>query len=144
MSNQPMNRRQLLKSLGAGASVMMLAACVPAAAPSGSTASSGDAQSAAPSSEPVTVTLWSSYSGKNGETETALVDNFNNSQGDVVIDYQFQGNYEETAQKVTAALQAQTAPAISLLSDVWWFKFYLNQTLLPLDDLLTAESVDVA
>ena len=144
MSNQPMNRRQLLKSLGAGAGVMMLAACAPAAAPSGSTASSGDTQSAAPSSEPVTVTLWSSYSGKNGETETALVDNFNNSQGDVVIDYQFQGNYEETAQKVTAALQAQTAPAISLLSDVWWFKFYLNQTLLPLDDLLTAESVDVA
>ncbi|MCB0099558.1 MAG: twin-arginine translocation signal domain-containing protein, partial [Caldilineaceae bacterium] len=113
MSNQPMNRRQLLKSLGAGAGVMMLAACAPAAAPSGSTASSGDTQSAAPSSEPVTVTLWSSYSGKNGETETALVDNFNNSQGDVVIDYQFQGNYEETAQKVTAALQAQTAPAIS-------------------------------
>ena len=39
MSNQPMNRRQLLKSLGAGAGVMMLAACAPAAAPSLGTAS---------------------------------------------------------------------------------------------------------
>jgi sn-glycerol 3-phosphate transport system substrate-binding protein len=63
--------------------------------------------------------------------------------GDVQVDYQFQGSYEETAQKVTAALQAQTAPDVSLLSDVWWFKFYLNQTLLPLDDLLSAQNVDL-
>jgi sn-glycerol 3-phosphate transport system substrate-binding protein len=93
----------------------------------------------------VTVTLWSSFTGANGEAETALVDKFNEEfAGEITLDYQFQGNYEETAQKVTAALQAQTAPDISTLSDVWWFKFYLNQTLLPLDDLMTAEGVDVA
>jgi sn-glycerol 3-phosphate transport system substrate-binding protein len=78
---------------------------------------------------PLTVLFWSSFTGKNGETETELVKRFNESQSDVVIDYQFQGSYEETAQKVTAALQAGTAPDISLLSDVWWFKFYLNRAL---------------
>jgi sn-glycerol 3-phosphate transport system substrate-binding protein len=135
-----LNRRQLLKGLGMGAGVLALAACAPVA-PGAATGNSG---AAAPVAEPVTVVLWSSFTGKNGEAETALVQKFNESMGDVQVDYQFQGSYEETAQKVTAALQAQTAPDISLLSDVWWFKFYLNQTLLPLDDLLTAQNVDLA
>ena len=137
-----MNRRQLLKTLGAGASLMALAACAPVAP---GTATSGDSGAAAPAAEGVTVTLWSSFTGANGEAETALVDKFNEQYaGEVTLDYQFQGSYEETAQKVTAALQAQTAPDISLLSDVWWFKFYLNQTLIGLDDLMDAEGVDVA
>jgi sn-glycerol 3-phosphate transport system substrate-binding protein len=133
------NRRQLLQGLGAGAGMLALAACAPAVAPTDSSAGAG----AAPAVEPVTVVLWSSFSGANGEAETALVDEFNALDENVQIDYQFQGSYEETAQKVTAALQAQTAPDVSLLSDVWWFKFYLNQTLVPLDDLLEAEGVDL-
>lgn len=138
-----MNRRQLLKALGAGAGMMALAACAPTAAP-GAAPSSGDSGAAAPAAEGVTVTLWSSFTGANGEAETALVDKFNEQYaGDVTLDYQFQGSYEETAQKVTAALQAQTAPDVSLLSDVWWFKFYLNQTLIGLDDLVAAEGIDL-
>src|SRR5680860_859661 len=31
-----------------------------------------------------------------------------------------------------------------LLSDVWWFRFYLNNLLAPLDDLLAANEVDTA
>ena len=137
-----MNRRQLLKTLGAGASMMALAACAPVGTPSA--APSGESGAAAPAAEAVTVTLWSSFTGANGEAETALVDKFNEEMdGRVTLDYQFQGSYEETAQKVTAALQARTAPDVSLLSDVWWFKFYLNQTLVPLDDLLSAQEVDL-
>jgi sn-glycerol 3-phosphate transport system substrate-binding protein len=89
------------------------------------------------------LTVWSSFSGKNGEAETELVKRFNESQEEVIVDYQFQGNYEETAQKVTAALQARTAPDVSLMSDVWWFKFYLNQAILPLDDLISAQGIDL-
>ncbi len=145
MSTFRMNRRQLLKNLAIGTGAVALAACAPATAPAGNTGSAASSGgSAAPAAEPVTITLWSSYSGKNGEAEAALVQKFNESQGDVVVDYQFQGSYEETAQKVTAALQARTAPDVSLLSDVWWFKFYLNQTLVPLDDLLAAANVDVS
>jgi len=140
MFEKTLSRRTLLKSMTAGAGVLALAACaapvVPAAAPQG--------EAMAPAMEALTLVLWSSFTGKNGEAETELVKRFNESQGDVTIDYQFQGSYEETAQKVTAALQAGTAPDISLLSDVWWFKFYLNQTLVPLDDLLTAQQVDIA
>jgi sn-glycerol 3-phosphate transport system substrate-binding protein len=137
-----MSRRQLLKAMGASIGVLALAGCAaPVAAPSAPALESGGA---APASDKTTIVLWSSFTGKNGEAETALVNKFNESTPDVFVDYQFQGSYEETAQKVTAALAAGTAPDASLLSDVWWFKFYLNQTLLALDDLLTAENVDLA
>lgn len=139
MNQTMMTRRQLLRGLAAGVGVMGLAACV-SVAPGAATGETGNAVAA----EPLTVTLWSSFTGKNGEAETALVEQFNSSQGDIVLDYQFQGSYEETAQKVTAALQAQTAPDVSLLSDVWWFKFYLNQTLVALDDLAAAANVDLS
>jgi sn-glycerol 3-phosphate transport system substrate-binding protein len=139
MSNQ-MSRRQFLVGMGASAGVLALAACAPVAVPTTSTTGSS---SVAPSAEPVTLTVWSSFSGKNGEAETELVKRFNESQEDVIVDYQFQGNYEETAHKVTAALQARTAPDVSLMSDVWWFKFYLNQAILPLDDLISAQGIDL-
>lgn len=136
-----MSRRRFLVGMGASAGVLALAACAPVAAPTASTTASS---SAAPSAEPITLTVWSSFSGKNGEAETELVKRFNEGQEDVVVDYQFQGNYEETAQKVTAALQARTAPDVSLMSDVWWFKFYLNQAILPLDDLISAQGIDLS
>jgi len=144
MSDYRLSRRSLLQSMGAGAGMLVLAACAPVLAPVATTGSSESATSSSPAKAPLTVTLWSSFTGKNGEAETELVKRFNESQGDVILDYQFQGNYEETAQKLTAALQAKTAPDVSLLSDVWWFKFYLAQAILPLDDLLAAEKVDVA
>ncbi|CAN5619046.1 ABC transporter substrate-binding protein [soil metagenome] len=138
LARQSLSRRQLLQGLGAGLSMFALAACVPVAPAGGSNTAS------APAKAKTTVVLWSSFSGKNGEAEASLVKQFNESQPDVTIDYQFQGSYEETAQKLTAAIQAHTTPDVTLLSDVWWFKFYLNQTLLPLDDLLTTAKVDLS
>ena len=146
MMDKQFSRRKFLMGLGASASMMALAACAAPAAPAAAPAAGGESApaAAAPAMESVTVTLWSSYTGKNGETETELVRRFNESQTDVNLDYQFQGSYEETAQKITAALQAKTAPDVALLSDVWWFKFYLNNALLPLDDLMAAAEVDTA
>lgn len=93
---------------------------------------------------PVDVLYWGSYSAELGEAEQAIVQMFNESQQDVRVEYQFQGTYEETAQKLTAALQAQQAPDVSLLSDVWWFRFYLANALAPLNDLIAANNIDTA
>lgn len=140
MLKKQITRRQLLQGLSAGAGVLALAACAPVG-PGAAPATGGEG--AAPAAEPMTIVLWSSFSGKNAETEALLVDKFKEAHGsEATLDYQVQGNYEETAQKLTAALQAQTAPDISLLSDVWWFKFYLNQVLLPVDDLAAVENID--
>ena len=43
----------------------------------------------------------------------------------------------------TAALAGGQAPDIALFSDVWWFKFYINNALAPLDDLVSIALHDV-
>ena len=92
----------------------------------------------------VKITLWSSFTANNGEQQQAMVNRFNESQKDVVVENQFQGSYEDTGQKLTAALQARQTPDVTILSDVWWFKFYLNKAILPFDDLMKANNVDKA
>lgn len=150
--SKKLTRRQMLKGGLGVAGVAALTACgaTPAAPTTGSGASaaaSSPATAATLVTQPgskVAITYWGSFTGKNGEAEKALVDKFNSSQSDVTLNYQFQGNYEETAQKLTAALQSKTAPEVSLLSDVWWFKFYLASLLQPLDELMTGAQVDKA
>jgi sn-glycerol 3-phosphate transport system substrate-binding protein len=167
-----MNRRDLLKVMAGAAGLTLLSACQQAstpaptakpaeapkpteaakpAAPAATTAPAAPAAQPAATQAPATVAatgsqvkvvLWSSFTGVNNDAQIAMVDRFNQSQKDVVVENQFQGSYEETAQKLTAALQARQAPDISVLSDVWWFKFYLNKAILPLDDLLKANNID--
>ncbi len=90
------------------------------------------------------ITYWGSFSDALGEAEAALVEKFNAEQSEVVVNYQYQGTYEETAQKLTAAIAAGDVPDVALLSDVWWFKFYLNGALANLNDHLTANEIDTA
>jgi sn-glycerol 3-phosphate transport system substrate-binding protein len=132
-------RRDFLKlsALTAGATALTACAAKPAATPT------APAVVKQPGSK-VKITYWGSFTGKNGETEKAIADRFNAAQSDIELDYQFQGSYEETAQKLTASLQARTSPEVCLLSDVWWFKFYLARSLQPLDELLVAEKVDAS
>ncbi len=91
---------------------------------------------------PIEITYWGSFTDALGEAETTLVERFNTEQTDIKVNYQYQGTYEETAQKLTAALAAKQTPDVSLLSDVWWFKFYLNNALAPLSDFITANGLD--
>jgi sn-glycerol 3-phosphate transport system substrate-binding protein len=69
---------------------------------------------------------------------------FNDSQKDVVVDFENMKDYATTAQKLTAALATDTVPDAVLLSDTWWYKFYLNQVLLPVNDFISAEKVDLS
>ncbi len=134
MTTTRINRRSLVKgAAGAGA-----------AAAIGAKASSTFAAPNVIQSGPIEVTWWASQSATNGEAEQKLVDDFNASQTEIKIIREFQGTYEETAQKLTAALQARQVPALSTFSEIWWFKFYLNQALQPLDDYIAAAGTDTS
>ena len=155
------SRRRFLHGAALGIGAITLAACgqatttqptaVPASAqpttaaattaPQPTTAAATAVAPAGASGSAIEITYWGSFSGVLGEAEQATVDAFNSSQQDVKVNYQFQGSYEETAQKLTAAVQANQAPDVSLLSDVWWFSFYVNGLLLPLNDLMSTEGV---
>ncbi|HEV2127631.1 MAG TPA: ABC transporter substrate-binding protein [Thermomicrobiales bacterium] len=133
MTTTRINRRSMVKG----------AAGVAASAAIGSKASSVFAAPAVIQSGPIEVTYWTSFQGgANGEAQDEVVRRFNESQSDIRVNHEFQGSYEETAQALTAAVQGGSAPDMSLLSDVWWFKFYLSQLLQPLDDYIAAENVD--
>jgi sn-glycerol 3-phosphate transport system substrate-binding protein len=137
----------------------LLAACqssaqqpaAPAAAPTaaGGTGGAAPAATSAPAAAAQTgsgtaITFWGAFTGHNADVLTQLVDRFNQSQKDVQVTLQNQNTYEDLAAKLTAALQARNAPEVVLLSDVWWFKFYLNKALQPLDDLMKAEGINAS
>ncbi len=165
-----LNRRKFLKAGSGALSALALAACggvgttdtatapsgaastgaAPslAGAPSAAGAASAAAQSQAPSAAALNtagrtrVLFWSAWGGKNAEGVQKLVDDFNASQSDIVVENQFQGSYEETAQKLTAALAARQTPDIATMSEVTWNRFYLNQTIQPLDEYFTKANFD--
>jgi sn-glycerol 3-phosphate transport system substrate-binding protein len=139
--NQTISRRKLLKGMGIGAGALALAACAvpqatqaPAAPASGEPTAAPAPTTAPASSGPVEIIYWG-FSGALGKTEEELINMWNEKQSEVKVTPQVQGNYEETAQKLTAALAAQQGPDMVLLSDVWWFKFYRARALMPLNDL---------
>src|SRR5688500_2741812 len=53
---------------------------------------------------PIEVLYWGAFSAALGEAETAIVKMFNDAQTDVKLNYESQNDYEQLAQKVTAAL----------------------------------------
>jgi len=130
------SKRAFLRSAGGIAGVALLAAC---GQQGGESQSAGS--SAPKSAGPVKITFWGTHPGAPTADEDS-VKAFNATQQDVQVQYEFQGAYADLANKLTAALQANQAPDVPLLSDVWWFKFYLNKQLLPLDDYYKAEKVD--
>ncbi|MCS7056483.1 MAG: ABC transporter substrate-binding protein [Thermoflexales bacterium] len=153
-----LSRRTLLKGIGFGAGAAALAACaVPAVTPAPTTAPAAEA-TAAPAAEAtatpepttapaatgtVEIVYWG-FSGGLGKTEEKLIQMWNEKQSEVKVTAQVQGNYEETAQKLTAALAAQQGPDMVLLSDVWWFKFFRAKALMPLNDLIKEQNMDTA
>src|SRR6516164_3909047 len=151
-----MHRRDLLKTLGGAAVLTLAAACTPSSAPStnsappAATGAPAQAQAQATTApaavaatgSQVPVTFWGAFTGHNADVLTQLVDRFNQSQKDVVVKLENQNDYETLSAKFTAALQARNVPEVVVLSDVWWFKFYINKSLAQMDDLMKAENIN--
>jgi sn-glycerol 3-phosphate transport system substrate-binding protein len=86
----------------------------------------------------VDVTFWYGLGGKLGERIQDLIAEFNALGKGITVTGLQQANYDETGQNLTLALQDQTYPDIALLSEIWWFRFYLANALLPMDDLISS------
>jgi len=136
-----MNRRQFLATSGAALGSLVVVAC-------GAGGGGGAAQPSSTGTVPpearnrTRVVFWSAWGGKNGEALQTLVNKFNKSQSDIFVENQYQGTYEELAQKLATAMAAKQVPDLVVLSEVTWNKFYLNQTLEPLDDYFKQQQLD--
>lgn len=139
-----MDRRKFLVLSGGTVGSFILVACGNAGG--GGSGSVGQPQATGAAAEKAKgrtrVVFWSSWGGKNGKAVQTLVDKFNDSQKDIYIENQYQGSYEETAQKLAAAMAARQVPELVALSEVTWNKFYLNQTLQSMDDIFKKVSFD--
>jgi sn-glycerol 3-phosphate transport system substrate-binding protein len=93
----------------------------------------------------VTVKYWTAFGGGvNGTAQKKLVDDFHASQSDIKIKMEAQPTYEDVASALTANLQTGNAPDLAVLSDVWWFRFYLSQSIADLNPLVQKAKLDTA
>lgn len=107
---------------------------------SGSTPAAADSKSSnaeTASTGPVEIEFWYGLGGKLGDNMKKMIDDFNASQKDVIVKGVVQADYDETSQKLQAAIASGQVPAAVLSSNVEWAKkgYYA-----PMDELIAADS----
>lgn len=130
------NRRNFFAFTGLGLGAAALAAC------SGpNTNSSGGSSNAATDWSKVKpankITFMSSHPGKSQDVEKALIADFEAANPDIKVELITGGaNYEEVAQKFQTSQAGNNVPDVVVASDVWWFRYAIANTIVPVDELL--------
>ncbi|MGJ3189011.1 ABC transporter substrate-binding protein [Paenarthrobacter sp. FR1] len=133
-----LDRRHFLGLAGLGAGAAALAAC---GGPS--TAGTADAVDAATIDfagvkPAASIDFWTNHPGKSQDVEKAIIDKFHAKFPDIKVNLVTAGaNYEEIAQKFQTSQAAKTGlPGLVVLSDVWWFRYFSNGSIIPIDGLV--------
>jgi len=124
------NRRSLIKgAAGAGAGLASVGTL--------GAASTTFAAPAVIQGGPVEVTFLRGFpSGVNGDASVAMLERFHEAHPDIRIVDTVVETYEDVAAQLITGLQTGDVPHIAMLSDVWWFRFYLSQSLEDLTPLI--------
>src|SRR3954471_9939089 len=146
LTSAALDRRRFLGLAGAVGTAAALAAC---GGPSTSSSSGGGAAASAsgtdwskitPAKE---ITFWSSNPGSSQAVTQQIIDAFHASQSDIKVNLVTAGaNYEEIAQKFQAAQAGGQLPDLIVFSDVWWFRYKMLDSIIPLDGLIDAVGID--
>lgn len=89
--------------------------------------------------EPIKVEFWYGLGGQLGENVERFIKEFNESQDEVIVTGVAQGNYEETEQKLQAAIAAKKVPAAVLLGNDTVLTFANKGILAPMDSFISAD-----
>ncbi|MGG5753462.1 ABC transporter substrate-binding protein [Zafaria sp. Z1313] len=133
-----LDRRRFLGLAALGGSAFALAACGgPSTAGTGDAAAEDatDYSGVTPAS---TIDFWSTHPGQSQAVEKELIAKFEAAHPEIKVNLVTAGaNYEEIAQKFQSTLASKSGlPAVVVLSDVWWFRYYMDRTIAPLDPLI--------
>ncbi|MGG5170980.1 ABC transporter substrate-binding protein [Pseudarthrobacter sp. J1738] len=140
-----LDRRLFLSLAGAGAGAAAISACGgPSTASNNSSASTQEVDFSGV--KPATsIDFWSNHPGKSQDVEKEIIAKFEAANPTIKVNLVTAGsNYEEIAQKFQTAQAAKSGlPALVVLSDVWWFRYYMNQNIISLDSLIKQLDVKV-
>ncbi|NQD88733.1 ABC transporter substrate-binding protein [Paenarthrobacter sp. CM16] len=133
-----LDRRHFLGLAGLGAGAAALAACggPSTAGPAGVVDTAGiDFSGVKPAAS---IDFWTNHPGKSQDVEKAIIEKFHAKFPEIKVNLVTAGaNYEEIAQKFQTSQAAKTGlPALVVLSDVWWFRYFSNGSIIPIDGLV--------
>ena len=142
------SRRSLLGLGVAGAGALGLAACGGGPEVGGGGGAGGGEELDLDFSgvEPATkIDFWTNHPGGSQEVEAQLLAAFTEETGIEVNHVTAGSNYEEIAQRFQTAQAANSGlPAVVVLSDVWWFRYFLNGNIIPIDTLVEQLEIDLS
>jgi sn-glycerol 3-phosphate transport system substrate-binding protein len=90
---------------------------------------------AAFAASPTQIVFWAALGGNNGKLLEESVNAFNASQSDIVVKYEFQGDYTMAEQKFAMAIASGAVPDLVMLEISRIPGFAARKAILPLDDL---------
>ncbi|GAA1975444.1 ABC transporter substrate-binding protein [Isoptericola halotolerans] len=128
--------RALTATLGATTALTLAACAGPTVGATSGDDAPGEAVDWAQVQPATEITFWSNHPGQSQEVEQDIIDAFEAETGIAVQLVTAGANYDEVAQRFQAASQTDEMPDAVIASDVWWFRYHLNDQIIPLDDVL--------
>jgi sn-glycerol 3-phosphate transport system substrate-binding protein len=94
---------------------------------------------------PVTITFWHSMTAANLNTLETLIQRFNSSQNEVVVNPVFQGSYNDSLNKFLASSgRASELPALVQIEDISTQLMIDSQEVTPVQDFIDKEGYDLS
>jgi sn-glycerol 3-phosphate transport system substrate-binding protein len=94
---------------------------------------------------PVSITFWHSMTAANEKTLQTLIQRFNSSQNEVVVNPIFQGSYNDSLNKILASLgRAGELPALVQIEDISTQLMIDSQEITPVQDFIDKEDYDLS
>ncbi|RAX47040.1 ABC transporter substrate-binding protein [Arthrobacter sp. AQ5-06] len=140
-----LDRRHFLGLAGASAGAAALSACGgpdTGGTTSASKAAEIDFSGVKPAAK---IDFWTNHPGKSQDVEKSIIEKFHVKFPDIKVTLVTAGaNYEEIAQKFQTSQAAKSGlPGVVVLSDVWWFRYLTNGSIIPVDGLVKELDIKV-
>lgn len=145
ISRAGISRRSLLGLAALGAGTAALSACSgPSTSAGAATTSAGSGPSFDGVTPARTISFWSNHPGGSQAVTRAIIDKFKKQSGITVNLVTAGSSYEDVAQKFQSAQAGGQLPDLVVLSDVWWFRYLMQDSIIPLGSVLKAAGLSLS
>lgn len=94
--------------------------------------------------EPAKVVWWHSMGGELGKAASQLVQDYNASQSDIVVEEVFQGTYDESLNKMKASMDAKSGPSMIQVYEIGSRFMIDSQATTPMQQFVDTDKYDLS